>query len=458
MTMPEQVLVADWSKDVIKRVTYRIDVAQSCVTRLTPPAGGWTINGLVDMASELGGSVLVLIDVAIGLPLSLFNAMRDLARTDIGHFLNLLRAQLPGEWLGDVRCHKNWDVRTPYIHVPKGVGSLFNFKDKAAKLGVCLHRAIDIETGGRSPLILSGIPGTVGSGSRDVIRGLGNLDAKKAAVWPFDGPLAVLLASGRVVLAEIYPRALYGHALLDAPSGERCLVSLGKTKGEIRNAAVVRLQRLQWHRVHNVELDGKLIQRACDDEDDFDAYLSALGILRLLLENVSLEDGSMRSRKCEQGRPLLDSIAEGGMLGVLATQLDLKQRAFVAPPTADTSDITDSEGAKRRAGRTRSHQSDPWVRVTQKSIDNAATHKNNRQISYSGLPSGAKNTPARVEIQYEGRPYALTINDTNACWRSHQISTAEDFDALYDLLSTNPNQCFPVELVQDRPPAGEDVS
>src|SRR5205823_405273 len=116
------------------------------------------------------------------------------------------------------------------------------------------------------------------------IRALGNLDAKKEAIWPFDGPLAVLLASGRVVLGEIYPRALYGHALLDAPSDERCLVALGKTKGEIRTAAVAHLEGLQWHRVLNVALDHELIQRARDDEDDFDAYLSALGILRLLLE------------------------------------------------------------------------------------------------------------------------------------------------------------------------------
>jgi len=222
--VPPHILVVDWGKEVGKRVAYLVEVAQRSVIPLNPPSGGWTIKGLVDAASQLGGPVLVLIDVAIGLPLSLFKAMRDsCGRTEIGNFLDLLRAHLPGEWLGDVRRHVHWNVRTPYIHVPKGDGSLTDFKNKAAGFGVCLSRAIDLETGGRSPLILSGIPGTVGSGSRDVIGSLVGLDAKKTAVWPFDGPLDVLLASGRVVLGEIYPRALYGHVLLDAASHERCL-------------------------------------------------------------------------------------------------------------------------------------------------------------------------------------------------------------------------------------------
>jgi hypothetical protein len=132
-TVPTQILVADWSKEVGKRVVYRVDVAQRCITRLSPPAGGWTVERLVDAASQLGGPALVLLDVAIGLPRGLFKAMRDsCGRADIGHFLNFIRARLSGEWLGDARSHDEWSVRAPYIHVPKGDGSLTGFKDKAA--------------------------------------------------------------------------------------------------------------------------------------------------------------------------------------------------------------------------------------------------------------------------------------------------------------------------------------
>lgn len=328
---PKHFLLADWSKVVGKRVVYHVEVAQRSIIRLSPPANGWTTQGLVDAACQLGGSVMVLIDVAIGLPLSLFTVMRDSCkRTGVDHFINFLRTQPSGEWLCETRWHAQWSVRTPYIHVPKGSGSLMNFKKKAAELGVCFHRAIDRKTGGRSPLILSGIPGTVGSGSRDVIRALGGLDTDKVAIWPFDGTLAELLGSGRVVLGETYPRALYGHTLLDVPAGQRCLLALGKTKSDIRAAAVAVLERLQWHRRLKVALDKELLEQARSNEDDFDGYLSALGILRLLLEHVSLEDETLRSRMYEPGQPLLDSIAEGGMLGVLATQLDLRQKSFIA--------------------------------------------------------------------------------------------------------------------------------
>lgn len=444
--MPEQLLVADWSKEVGKRVAYHVDVVGRAIRRTDPPAGGWTIQGLVDAASQHGNSVMVLIDVAIGLPAGLFKAMRDLSGESAkGHFLNFLRDHLSGEWLGDVQFHGDWSIRSPYMHVPKGDGSLTEFKNKAAEFGVCLRRAIDLEAGGRSPLILSGIPGTVGSGSRQVIRALGGLDENKVAIWPFDGPLAALLGSTRVIIGEIYPRALYGHALLDAPSDQRGLIALGKTKGEIRAAAITHLQSLQWHRVLDIELEPSLIQRACNNEDDFDSYLSALGILRLLLEKISLEDESLQLRMCEQGRPLLDSIAEGGMLGVLATQLDVKQCTFAARPTTKTNRGSESGATMSQLGTRGSR-----VRVTRKSIENVANHVNNRQISFSALAEGSKHSPVWVEIECEGRSYTLTISDTTSCWRVHQISTAEDFDSLYDLLCSSSDEWRSVELVEVR--------
>ena len=194
------------------------------------------------------------------------------------------------------------------------------------------------------------------------------------------------------------------------------------------------------------------MERARNNEDDFDTYLSALGILRLLLENVSLEDETLRLRTCEQGRPLLDGIAEGGMLGILATQLELKQSAFVVRKSADASDSMESAGIKPRAQRKPKPPGGAWVRVTSDSIENCAEHQNKRQISFSGLPKGTKDIPVWVEIECKGRSYSLTTKDHTAYWRGHQISTAEDFEALYDLLSTSPDTYFPVELIEDRLP------
>ena len=146
------------------------------------------------------------------------------------------------------------------------------------------------------------------------------------------------------------------------------------------------------------------------------------------------------------------------MLGVLATQLDRGQTVFAAPTPVDTPDSKDFEVAKRSARRSRNRPSGPWVRVTTACLTNAGKHPNNRQISFSGLTSGKKHTPVWVEIECEGRPYTLTIGDTTSCWCSHQVSTTEDFDALYDLLSKTPDQCVQVELVENRPPASEDIA
>lgn len=457
MTLPEQVLVADWGIRGDKRVVYRVNVAKRYVTRLNPPEGGWCTVRLVDTAVQLGGSVLVLIDVAIGLPLGLFNAMREACgHANIGHFMDFLRAHLPGEWLGDVHFQENWSVRTPYIHVPPGNGALTGFENAASEFGVCLRRAIDQVTGGRSPLILSGIPGTVGSGSRNVIRSLGNVDVKMVATWPFDGPLAELLASGRVIVGEIYPRALYGHALLDLLPHERYLLAIGKTKGYIRDAAIDILQGLQWHQELNVKLSPELMQRARANEDEFDTYLSSLGILRLLLENVPLD--ALRTHVGEQGQPLLDNIAEGGMLGVLATQLDHGQRAFVASPSAAPGQCELAGRENPRGAMLQDRPMGPWVRVSRGIIDNAARHQNNRQIAFSGLPKGTTDAPVWVELLCEGREYMLTIMDTTSCFRSHQVATAEDFDSLYDLLSARPDERVAVELIEDRPADGEDLT
>jgi hypothetical protein len=48
MTVPIHVLVADWSKEGGKRVGYRVDAAQTYVARLSPSAGDWTVEGLVE--------------------------------------------------------------------------------------------------------------------------------------------------------------------------------------------------------------------------------------------------------------------------------------------------------------------------------------------------------------------------------------------------------------------------
>lgn len=342
MAKPDHVLVADWGKDVAKRVVYRVDTAARVVTHVEPPEAGWTVERLVAAGTRLSGSVLVLIDVAIGVPRGLFDALRRAGHRGARNMAELLRACAWAETAGDARRHEEWSVARPYIHVPKGRGALTRFAEVASRHGVRLHRAIDREAGGRSPLVLSGIPGTVGSGSRDVLHGLGALDPKNVGIWPFDGSLAELHARGRIAVGETYPRALYAHALLDERAGERPLLSVGKSKPPIRAAALDRLATLAWHRAMRVALAPEHVGRARANEDEFDAYLSALAVLRLVLEGVSLEDESLRARSHE-GLPVLDDVAEGGILGLFAWQCAKPQRGprvMSRPPSRDLDVVT----------------------------------------------------------------------------------------------------------------------
>src|SRR5687768_7371091 len=106
------------------------------------------------------------------------------------------------------------------------------------------------------------------------------------------------------------------------------------------------------------------------------------------------------------------------MLGVLATQLNLKPKAFGA--VANASSATDIDRPTRR---TRRNPVRPWVRVTQDRLRYAVNSLNCRQIAFSGLPKGSNGLQTWVEFECEGRPYVLTIEDTTACWRTHQTAT-----------------------------------
>ena len=84
-------------------------------------------------------------------------------------------------------------------------------------------RKIDGATGAKPLFAVSGIPGTVGSGTRSFWQELipRLTDSLDFAVWPFEGDLRRLLASRGIVLAETYPALFYAAVLartLPAPA------------------------------------------------------------------------------------------------------------------------------------------------------------------------------------------------------------------------------------------------
>ncbi|MYH26630.1 MAG: hypothetical protein F4156_15535 [Holophagales bacterium] len=102
---------------------------------------------------------------------------------------------------------EHWRVDRPWFQVPGGPGSRTSFTEKVDD-GFC--RRIERNTGANPLFIVRGIPGTVGSGTRDFWRELApHLSGdRNFRIWPFDGPLSDLLERG-IVLAETYPRLAY---------------------------------------------------------------------------------------------------------------------------------------------------------------------------------------------------------------------------------------------------------
>ena len=273
------------------------------------------------------GSVLVGIDVALGVPRSYWELV--LAEPRYGQPANFV------DWLGKlggdqeffdpanvVKDHEQWRVDRPWFHVPRGQGGLTSFTQKAWD---GFLRRIDRETKAKPVFTVSGIPGTVGSGTRDFWQELAACLAsdRDFAVWPFDGPLSELLGTNGVVLAETYPGLAYAAALADDLPTERFAV--GKTKPDQRNHVCNLLEDVAWVNAYHVDIGDTAPAR--DDEDDFDAHLTAAAVLRCHLEGTPVVDHEW-----------IDPVAEGSML--LAGPVDpaLKAKAITKsrkrPPQA----------------------------------------------------------------------------------------------------------------------------
>ena len=300
---PRFFLSADWSKEPRKRAVYIADLKERRICR--EARSDWKLDSLIGLGEELSaeGSVLVGVDVVLGVPKSYWKLI--LADSRHGQPINFL------DWLGRldrnreffdpanaVRDHEQWQVDLPWFHVPKGRGTLTAFKEIADD---GFLRRIDRSTGAKPLFAVSGIPGTVGSGTRDLWRELvPRLEShRNFAVWPFEGGLADLLGTNRIVLAETYPGLAYAAALAEELPTGRFIV--GKTRHEPRNEMCNRLSEAAWVKTYGAKIGD--LDRARANEDDFDALFTAAAVLRCALEHVPLTTPDR-----------VDHVAEGAML------------------------------------------------------------------------------------------------------------------------------------------------
>ena len=109
----------------------------------------------------------------------------------------------------------------------------------------------------------------------------------RVALWPFDGPLAALLAEDRPVIAEMYPAFLLRTlGLAVARKSERAArAACGRALTEKIGAD----PRLDLTGVRSLLLDGFGASRG--GEDPFDATIACIALARLLLDGSMPEPG-----------------------------------------------------------------------------------------------------------------------------------------------------------------------
>jgi diadenosine tetraphosphate (Ap4A) HIT family hydrolase len=190
--------------------------------------------------------------------------------------------------------------------------------------GVEPLRDVDKVTAAKSLFILSGIPGSVGSSVVDLWPALSGILANRPAgvrLWPFDEAQPETVAAG-VVLAEIYPRALYASALASEAPPLRARLSVAKGDRKCRRTAIDSLMAQDWVREHGVRFED--VEAETITEDAFDALLSAAGLLRCVLDGTPL------------GWSGSDPF-EGGILGLDSLNLSLPERTFRSGPSNERS-------------------------------------------------------------------------------------------------------------------------
>ena len=303
-------LSADWSKFSAKCSVYLSSPGTRRIERVRPPGKSWSLEALLDQAAKLQRSapVLVGVDVVLGVSKGFGRCVKRNRLPPCDNFLDWLRDMGRSDsFFGTCHDPATWDPSVPWFAVKKGKGGL---SDYTRLVDDGMLRRVDAKTNAKPVFAVSGIPGTVGSGTRAFWQELaprlsGDRDF---AVWPFEGSLPHLLASHDIVLAETYPRLAYAAALTRELPAK--MIAVPKSSFEVRERACIRLQQMDWVSINEVKLC--CLDRAVASEDDFDALLTAAGVLRCQLEKRLLADSEWIEPKVEGSMLLAGPVDPGG--------------------------------------------------------------------------------------------------------------------------------------------------
>ena len=305
---------ADWSKDPRKRSVYVADIANRTIRKAHPGSTGWNLDSLLSLARECSGqgSVLIGVDLALGVSRGYWRRVVDgRCQRRPATFVEWLGGLDPsGEFFGTTRDPRQWSVERPWYAIQKGKGGRASFEKQADDRFL---RRIDAATSAKSLFAVSGIPGTVGSGTRafwqELIPRLAG--EREFAIWPFEDDLSSSRSGRRIVLAETYPGLVYAAALADGLPARR--IRIAKTRRAERDRVCDLLMQAEWVACHRVDL-GEL-DSARESDDDFDAHLTAAAVMRCVIEDARLVCADWIDAEVEGSMLLAGPVDPGGGVG-----------------------------------------------------------------------------------------------------------------------------------------------
>ncbi len=275
---------ADWSGQAQKRAVWVADLRGKRLFR-PETAGQWSLDALLELARSLAGRVLVGIDVGFGVSRAYWKlVVKNCPDSPPGNFVQWLSGlDVDGEFFTTITNADHWRVGQPWFAVPRGAGSLTAF---VRRMGDGLRRELAVKTGAKPIFIVSGIPGTVGSGTRAIWRELIPLlrVPRDFALWPFEGDASLNHPEHKILLAETYPSLAYAAALAEElPAAP---VRVAKTRAGMRGDACDLLGNALWVRKHRVDIGD--LEPARASEDHFDALFTAAAVLRCAVEGLPI--------------------------------------------------------------------------------------------------------------------------------------------------------------------------
>ena len=240
---------------------------------------------MLALARTLAGRVLIGVDVGMGVSRGFWRlVLEDCTGLPPDDFLRWLASIDPDGGFFETASHpEEWGTRRPWFAVGKGPGGLTSF---TRKTGDNLHRGLAAATTAKPIFAVSGIPGSVGSGTREIWRELVPLlqGPRDFAVWPFEGDADFGHPQHEILLAETYPGLAYAAVLAESLPTARLVIA--KRNAGQRAEACKRFAAADWVREGGVELPD--LKKARADEDDFDALFTAAAVLRCAVEGVPI--------------------------------------------------------------------------------------------------------------------------------------------------------------------------